>query len=136
MAQRVKRLPQMRETRVRSLGREDPLEKEMVTQSSILAWEIPWKGAWRATVQGVAKELATTERINSSSTLSLGSLSERMSNISSWLSFTPENLQKLLENLQENLEETFRNLSTWFHHLVIPKYLEKLSSFHSFITLL
>ena len=32
----------MRETRVQSLGREDPLEKEMVTHSSILAWRIPW----------------------------------------------------------------------------------------------
>ena len=38
----VKRLPTMRETRVRSLGREDLLEKEMVTHSSILAWKIPW----------------------------------------------------------------------------------------------
>ena len=32
----------MRETRVRSLGREDPLEKGMLTHSSILAWRIPW----------------------------------------------------------------------------------------------
>ena len=38
----VKRLPGMRETRVRSLGREDPLEKEMATHSSTLAWKIPW----------------------------------------------------------------------------------------------
>ena len=42
VAQRVKRLPAMQETRVRSLGREDPLEKEMATHSSILAWRIPW----------------------------------------------------------------------------------------------
>ena len=35
-------LPAMLETRVRSLGREDPLEKEMATQSSTLAWRIPW----------------------------------------------------------------------------------------------
>ena len=42
MAQTVKRLPTVRETRVRSLGREDPLEKEMATHSSILAWKIPW----------------------------------------------------------------------------------------------
>ena len=42
MAQRLKRLPGMRESRVRPLGREDPLEKEMATHSSILAWEIPW----------------------------------------------------------------------------------------------
>ena len=38
----VKRLPAKRETWVRSLGREDPLEKEMATHSSILAWRIPW----------------------------------------------------------------------------------------------
>ena len=41
MAQRLKRLPTMQETRVRSLGWEDPLEKEMVTHSSILALKIP-----------------------------------------------------------------------------------------------
>ena len=43
MAQIVKHLPTMRETWVRSLGREDLLEKEMVTHSSTLAWRIPWK---------------------------------------------------------------------------------------------
>ena len=42
MAQTVKRLPAMRETWVQSLGREDLLEKEMATHSSILAWKIPW----------------------------------------------------------------------------------------------
>ena len=42
VAQRLKRLPPMRETWVRSLGGEDPLEKEMATHSSILAWRIPW----------------------------------------------------------------------------------------------
>ena len=42
MAQTVKRLPAMQETRVQSLGREDPLEKETATHSSTLAWKIPW----------------------------------------------------------------------------------------------
>ena len=42
VAQRVKRLPAMRETWVQSLGQEDPLEKEMATYSSTLAWKIPW----------------------------------------------------------------------------------------------
>ena len=42
MAQTVKRLPTMRETRVQSLGREDLLEKAMVTHSSIFAWKIQW----------------------------------------------------------------------------------------------
>ena len=39
---RLKHLPPMRKTRVQSLGREDPLEKEMATHSSTLAWRIPW----------------------------------------------------------------------------------------------
>ena len=43
VAQVVKRLPAMQETRVRSLGGEDLLEKEMATHSSILAWKIPWR---------------------------------------------------------------------------------------------
>ena len=38
----VKNLPAMRETHVRSLGREDPLKKGVATRSSILAWRIPW----------------------------------------------------------------------------------------------
>ena len=42
MAQAVNRLPAMWETWVRSLGWEDPLEKEMATHSSTLAWKIPW----------------------------------------------------------------------------------------------
>ena len=42
MAQTVKRLLAMRETRVRSLGPDDPLEKEMATHSSTLAWKTPW----------------------------------------------------------------------------------------------
>ena len=42
IAQLVKNLPAMQETPVQSLGWEDPLEKEMATHSSILAWEIPW----------------------------------------------------------------------------------------------
>ena len=41
-SQTVKNLPAMRETWVRSLGREDPLEEGMATHSSILAWRIPW----------------------------------------------------------------------------------------------
>ena len=49
-------LPAMWETHVQSLGWEEPLEKGMATHSSILAWRIPMdRGAWRATVNGVAK---------------------------------------------------------------------------------
>ena len=42
VAQTVQHLPAMQKTRVQSLGREDPLEKEMATPSSINAWKIPW----------------------------------------------------------------------------------------------
>ena len=42
MAQTVKRLSTMQDTQVRSLGREDPLEKEMAIHSSTIAWKIPW----------------------------------------------------------------------------------------------
>ena len=42
IVQSVKNLPAIQETRVQFLGREDCLEKEMVTHSSILAWEVPW----------------------------------------------------------------------------------------------
>ena len=56
MAQRLKHLSGMWETRVRSLDREDPLEKEMATHSSNLAWRIPWREEpGRLLVHGVAK---------------------------------------------------------------------------------
>ena len=42
MAQAVKNLPAVQETKVQSLGRKDPLEKEMATHSSILSWRMPW----------------------------------------------------------------------------------------------
>ena len=52
----VKNLPVMQETRVRSLGQEDPLEEGMAIHSSILAWRISMdRGAWQAAVHGVAK---------------------------------------------------------------------------------
>ena len=56
VAQILKSPPEMQVMQVGSLGWEDPLEKKMATQSSILAWKIPWtRGAWRATVHGVEK---------------------------------------------------------------------------------
>ena len=42
VAQTVTNLPAVKETQIRSLGQENPLEKEIATHSSILAWEIPW----------------------------------------------------------------------------------------------
>ena len=51
-------LPAVQETRDQSLGWEDPLEKEMATYSSILAWKISWTERWWAAVCGVAKSWA------------------------------------------------------------------------------
>ena len=51
----AKNLPTMQETRVQPLGREDNLEKELATHSTILTWSIPWKVRdWQATVHGIA----------------------------------------------------------------------------------
>ena len=55
IAQTVKNLPAMQETWVQYLGWEDPLEEDMVIHSSILAWRISDRGAWMATVHGIAK---------------------------------------------------------------------------------
>ena len=54
----VRNPPAMQQTQARSLGREDHLEEEMATHPSILPGKIPWtRGAWQATVHGVAKSL-------------------------------------------------------------------------------
>ena len=53
VAQMVKHLSAMLETQVQSLGREDPLEKEMATHSSTLAWKIPWMEKPGVTVPGL-----------------------------------------------------------------------------------
>ena len=60
VAQLVKNLPAVQETRVRSLGWEDPLEKEMATHSSTLAWRIPWTEELGYSPRG-HKESDTTE---------------------------------------------------------------------------
>ena len=61
----------MQEKRARSLGQEDPLEKEMATHSSILAWKNPTdRGAWQAAVHGVTKswtQLSTHMQLQASS---------------------------------------------------------------------
>ena len=61
MVQRLKRLPAMWENWVRSLGQEDPLEKEMATHSSILAWRIPWMEELGGLQSTGRKESDTTE---------------------------------------------------------------------------
>ena len=64
VAQTVKRLSTMRETRVLSLGREDPLEKETAIHSTTLAWKIPWtEEAGRLQSMG-SQELDTTSRLH------------------------------------------------------------------------
>ena len=56
----VKNPPAKQDTRIQSLGLENPLEKEMAIHSSIIAWEITLaRASWRAIVHGVAKELNT-----------------------------------------------------------------------------
>ena len=64
VAQRVKRLPTMWETWVRFLGRDDPLEKEMATHSSTLAWKIPWMEEPGRLQPWGCKESDTTERLH------------------------------------------------------------------------
>ena len=64
VAQMVKRLPAMREIRVRSLGWEDPLEKEMATHSSTLAWKIPWTEEPGRLQSSGCKESDTTEQLH------------------------------------------------------------------------
>ena len=63
MAQTVKNLPAMREAWVQSLGWEDPLEKGMVTHSSILAWRIPWTEEPGGPSLWGHKESDTTEQL-------------------------------------------------------------------------
>ena len=70
MAQRLQRLPPMQETRVRSLGWEDPLEKEMVTHSSILAWRIPW------TEESGGLQFTGSQRVGHDSATSLWGIAE------------------------------------------------------------
>ena len=62
VAQTVKNLPTVQETHVLSVGQEDPMEKEMVTHSSIIAWEIPWTEEADGRPWG-RKELDTTEQL-------------------------------------------------------------------------
>ena len=70
VAQSVKNLPAVQEIRIPSLGREDPLEKEMATHSSILAWKIPWTeepgGLWSMGLQRVGHAGATNTRYHHS----------------------------------------------------------------------
>ena len=59
----VKNLPVMQEIQVRSLSQEDPPEKEMATQSSILAWRIPWQRSLEGYSPWGSEESEMTERL-------------------------------------------------------------------------
>ena len=73
MAQTVKNPPAVHETWLQSLGGEDPLEESMAIHSSILAWRIPMnRGAWRATVHGVAKSRTQLKRLSTQHTYNQG----------------------------------------------------------------
>ena len=65
VAQKIKHLPAMQETRVQSLDWEDPLEKEMAIHFSILAWRIPWTEELGGLQSTGRKESDTTERLHS-----------------------------------------------------------------------
>ena len=83
VAQTVKRLSTMRETQVRALGREDPLEKEMATHSSTLAWKIPWTEECGRLQSTGRKKLDTTEQLHFLSTLCFNNVrQEKWRNIS------------------------------------------------------
>ena len=64
VAQRLKRLPAMREIWVRSLGQEDTLEKEIATHPNILAWRIPWTEDLVGYSPQGCKESDTTDQLN------------------------------------------------------------------------
>ena len=63
VAQTVKNLPAMQETRVQSLGREDPLEKGIAIHSSIFAWRIPWTEEPGAPQSMGSQRVRTTEQL-------------------------------------------------------------------------
>ena len=64
VAQRLKPLPAMPETWIQSLGQEDPLEKEMATNSSIVAWRIPWPEELGGLQSTGRKESDTIEQLH------------------------------------------------------------------------
>ena len=70
VAKMVKHLLAMKETQVQSLGREDPMEKEMATDSSILAWRIPWT-AEPGRLQSMGSQRVRHEQLSHTHILSL-----------------------------------------------------------------
>ena len=79
VAQMVKRLPTMREMQIQSLGREDLLEKEMATHSSILAWRIPWTEE-PGGLQSMGSQRDTTEQLSTHTEVNLSYIYSRKKN--------------------------------------------------------
>ena len=67
----IKSLPAVRETWIRSLGREDPLEKGLAVHSSMLAWRIPWTGILAGCSTWGYKESDTTEQLTLSLSMAI-----------------------------------------------------------------
>ena len=116
VAQRLKRLPAMRETWVQSLGQEDPLEKEMATHSSILAWRIPWMeepGGLQSTgSQRVIQDLATEQHTP-----------HPHWTILAWRFFRSQSKQNQNSEFKVFLswfQSPHFTLSTWIHSCVYP----------------
>ena len=108
VAQRLKHLPAMRETWVGSLGREDPLEKEMATHSSILAWRIPWTEELGGLQSMGCKESDTTEQLHFHCSLIILFLSEKLLTLIPYLSINPSRNRILIpSNLTKNARNCF-----------------------------
>ena len=108
VAQMVKSLPAIRETRVWSLSREDPLKKEMATHPSILAWKIPW------TEEPGGLQSTGLQRVRQDWAISL-SLSYTIWTLSFHEEFQP--VSKTLRNLYAGQEATVRTghgTTDWF----------------------
>ena len=84
VAQSVKSLPAMQETWVQSLGREDPLEEEMATHSSVLAWRIPWTEEPGRLQSMGSQQSDTTERLSTHTHVFLTVLG-----LQCWVGFSP-----------------------------------------------
>ena len=110
VAQRLKHLPPVWETLVRSLGQEYPLEKEMVTHSSILAWSIPWTektGRLQSTgLQKVGHDWATSLSLSGCGQLISGSSAFSKSSLNIWEFL----VQVLLKPSLENFEHYFASM--------------------------
>ena len=125
VAQTVKRLSTMRETWVPSLGREDPLEKEMAIHSSTIAWKIPWQRSLVGYGPWGCKESDTTERLHFPTSLSIPIIHGFRSLVSASLKWS-KNL-RLSKHL--STESPFGFLPYCFFFLQFLKWTAKMNGF-------